>query len=108
MTTKTGIVTSAKMTGTITVTVHQQVTHPLYKKSFRRSKKFMTDLNGVKDVAVGDEVIIEECRPISKNKHFRLKEVLKRVPRVSDMSEEKGLHEAMHRTKQAPSSASSK
>ena len=107
MTTKTGIVTSAKMTGTVTVTVHTQVSHPLYKKSFRRSKKFLADLNGMKDVGVGDEVVIQECKPLSKRKHFLIKEVLKRVPRVSEIGEEKGLGEAMRRTKNRPSSDSS-
>jgi small subunit ribosomal protein S17 len=105
MITKKGIVTSAKMTGTITVIVHRQVNHPLYKKSFRRSKKFMADLNKIEDVVVGDEVLIEECRPLSKNKHFILKEVLKRVPRVAKMKEEKGLEEAMH-GKATPETAS--
>jgi len=104
---KVGTVHSAgKMQDTITVIVHQQVSHPLYKKSFRQSKKFLVDQNGTSDIAVGDEVLIEECRPLSKRKHFRLKEVLKRVPRVSEIGEEKGLAEAMHR-KQPESSAPS-
>ncbi|UPA22789.1 30S ribosomal protein S17 [Candidatus Peribacteria bacterium] len=97
MITKKGIVTSAKMTGTVTVTTHRQVSHPLYKKSFRRSKKFLVDLNKMTDVAVGDEVLIEECKPLSKNKHFLLKEVLKRVPRVGEMSVEKDVANAMTR-----------
>lgn len=107
MITKTGIVTSAKMQGTITVTVHRQVSHPIYKKSFRRSNKFLVDLNKMKDVAVGDEVLIEECKPISKNKHFILKEVLKRVPRVSDMKEEASVTEAMNRKTESDSTSDS-
>lgn len=95
MITKKGIVSSAKMTGTISVIVHRQVSHPLYKKSFRVSKKFLVDLNKIDDVMAGDEVLIEECRPLSKNKHFLLKEVLKRVPRVAKMKEEKDLEQAM-------------
>ncbi len=96
MITKKGIVTSAKMTGTITVTINRQVSHPLYKKSFRRSKKFLVDLNKMTDIQVGDEVLIEECKPLSKNKHFLLKEVLKRVPRLSEMAVEKTVTEAMN------------
>ena len=107
MITKKGVVTATKMQGTVTVTVHQQVHHPLYKKSYRQSKKFLVDMNNVKDVALGDEVLIEECRPLSKRKHFLIKEVLKRVPRVSEMVEEAGLAEAMHRTKKSSSSESS-
>lgn len=102
MITKKGIVTAAKMKDTITVTVHQSVTHKLYKKSFRSSKKFLVDMNDVKDVQVGDEVMIGECRPLSKRKHFKLMEVTKRSPRVSEMTEEKGLDEVMNRTKNAP------
>lgn len=100
MITKKGVVTGTNMKDTITVTVHQHVTHPIYKKSFKKSKKFLVDLNKQSDVAVGDEVLIQECRPLSKRKHFLLKEVLKRSPRVSEMGEEKGLSEAMHRTKE--------
>ncbi len=106
MITKKGIVTSAKMTGTITVTTHRQVSHPLYKKSFRRSKKFLVDLNNMKDVAVGDEVLIEECKPLSKNKHFLLKEVLKRVPRVGDIAVEKDVAKAMTRKTESEPSTS--
>jgi small subunit ribosomal protein S17 len=88
MTTKNGTITSAgKMQDTVTVTVHMQVRHPIYKKSFRQSKKFLVDTKGHSDLGVGDEVVIEECRPLSKTKHFRLKEVLKRAARVSEMAE---------------------
>lgn len=88
MTQKNGTITSAgKMKDTVTVTVHMQVRHPIYKKSFRKSKKFLVDTKGHEDLGVGDTVVIEECRPLSKTKHFRLKEVLKRVARVSEMAE---------------------
>lgn len=92
MTEKQGIVTQAgTMQRTVTVTVHQSVRHPLYKKSYRLSKKFLVDTGDLTDIAVGDEVIIQECRPLSKTKHFRIKEVTKRVPRVSEMKEEAAL-----------------
>jgi small subunit ribosomal protein S17 len=107
MITKKGIVTGTKMKDTITVTVHQHVSHPLYKKSYRQSKKFLVDLNKMTDVAVGDEVLIEECRPLSKRKHFLLKEVLKRAPRVSEMAEEAGVAEAMKRKKAATETSDS-
>ena len=53
MLTKRGIVTSAKMTGTVTVTVHRRKPHPLYRKSFRVSKKFLVDARGL-ELGVGD------------------------------------------------------
>ncbi len=101
MLTKLGIITSASMQDTVTVTVHRSVMHKLYKKSFRMSKKFLVDSKGIEDIRVGDEVSIRECRPLSKKKHFRIIEVIKRVPRVSEMTEGKGVEEAMHREKQS-------
>lgn len=107
MLTKQGTITSAKMQNTVTVTVHRSKIHPLYKKSFRASKKFLADTNGMTDLAVGDIVVIEECRPLSKMKHFKVKEVLKRVPRVSEMMEEAAVEQAIHREKVAPQSSAS-
>lgn len=102
MLTKQGVITSAKMQNTVTVTVHRSRQHPLYKKSFRVSKKFLADTNGMTDLAVGDTVVITECRPLSKMKHFKVTEVVKRVPRVSEMVEEATLEKAIHREKHAP------
>jgi small subunit ribosomal protein S17 len=99
MLTKQGTITSAKMQNTVTVTVHRSRQHALYKKSFRVSKKFLADTNNMTDLAIGDIVIIEECRPLSKLKHFKVKEVVKRVPRVSEIAEEAGLEQAIHREK---------
>ena len=87
MHTKQGIVTSASMQNTVTVTEHRSVLHPMYSKRFRVSKKFMADTNGHK-VNLGDEVTITECRPISKRKHFKVTEILKQAAQVSEMREE--------------------
>ena len=95
MRTKVGTITSTKMTGTVTVTVHRSVFHPLYRKRYRVSKKFLADLNDMKDVGMGDTVEITECRPISKNKCFKLTQVLKRAPRVSDLQEESAVTETI-------------
>ena len=67
----TGSVVSAKMDKTITVLVERQLQHPLYKKYIRRSTKMHAhdEENSCKE---GDQVVIEECRPISKNKSWRL------------------------------------
>lgn len=105
MTTIRGIITSAKMQNTVTVTTHRNVLHPLYKKRFRVSTKFLADTNG-QDVGVGDEVVITECRPLSKRKHFKVTEVLKRAPRVSEMAVEKDVEKAMQRGGKMPSTAS--
>jgi small subunit ribosomal protein S17 len=66
-----GRVTSDKMDKTITVLVDRRVMHPLYKKFIRRSKKYAAhdEANLCK---IGDTVRIEECRPISKRKTWRV------------------------------------
>lgn len=92
---KRGIVTSAKMTGTVTVTVHRRKIHPVYRKRFRVSKKFLVDTNTVA-VGVGDEVLITECRPLSKRKRFKVTKVLQQAPRVGEIAEEAALAEVIH------------
>jgi small subunit ribosomal protein S17 len=94
MITKKGTITSAKMTNTVTVTVHRQLMHPIYKKSSRLSKKFLADTNGL-DLYLGDEVVIQECRPLSKRKHFKVISIIKAASRVSEMRVEKKVAEAM-------------
>ena len=70
-----GSVVSSAMDKTITVLVERQVKHPLYKKYIRRSTKFHAhDENN--ECGAGDVVRIEECRPISKHKSWRLVEVV--------------------------------
>jgi len=84
------------MTGTVSVVVHRFAFHPVYKKLYRKSKKFLADRNGIGDICAGDTVVIEECRPLSKLKRFKVREVLERVPRVSEVLEEEGLEKAIH------------
>lgn len=92
---KRGTVTSAKMTGTVTVTVHRQVYHPLYKKQYRMSNKFLAD-PGELTVREGDEVEITECRPLSKRKRFRVTQIVKQAAQVSELVEESGLSRLLH------------
>lgn len=62
-----GVVVSDKNDKTVTVKVERRFTHPLLKKTVRRSKKYQAhDENNV--CKIGDEVFIEETKPISKNK----------------------------------------
>lgn len=66
-----GIVVSDKMSKTIVVMVNRLVKHPKYGKYMKVSKRYKAhdETNAHK---VGDKVIIEECRPISKDKHFKV------------------------------------
>lgn len=73
-----GIVISDKMDGTILVKVERKLAHPLYKKIIRRSKKYMAD-DPENQAKTGDVVKIMETRPLSKNKRWRLLEILRRA-----------------------------
>lgn len=70
-----GSVVSSAMDKTITVMVERQVKHPLYKKYIRRSTKFHAH-DEKNECGAGDVVKIEACRPISKQKSWRLVEVV--------------------------------
>lgn len=73
--TKTGLVVKTAMNKTITVKVDRLVSHKLYKKIVRYSKKYLAhDESG--QANVGDTVRIRECRPISKLKNWRLIEIV--------------------------------
>ena len=73
-----GSVLSAKADKTITVLIERQVKHPLYKKVIRRSTKLHAH-DEQNECNEGDTVIIEECRPLSKTKSWRLVEVVNRA-----------------------------
>jgi len=66
-----GVVVSDKMEKTITVLVDRFVKHPRYKKYMKISKKYKAH-DGAGGHKVGDSVVIEETKPISKNKRFRV------------------------------------
>jgi small subunit ribosomal protein S17 len=76
-----GEVVSNRMEKTISVLVERQVEHPLYKKYIRRSTKLLAhDENN--ECGEGDTVAIEECRPISKRKAWRLQKILAKAPQI--------------------------
>jgi small subunit ribosomal protein S17 len=76
-----GRVVSDKMQRTVTVLVERRVKHPLYGKVMTRSQKYHADIEP--DVAAsGDLVEIEECRPISKTKAWRVTRVLEKARTV--------------------------
>lgn len=76
--TRVGVVVSTSMNKTINVQVERRLQHPIYGKSVKMTKKFMThDENN--DCNVGDKVLIMESRPLSKNKRWRLVEIIERA-----------------------------
>lgn len=66
-----GTVVSDKMTKTVVVEVKRFIKHPKYGKYFNRSKKYKVH-DGAGKAKMGDEVMIRECRPLSKDKHFEV------------------------------------
>lgn len=64
-----GVVVSDKMQKTVVVQVERYVKDPKYGKYMKISKKYKAH-NESNDVKVGDKVMIQECRPLSKDKHF--------------------------------------
>jgi small subunit ribosomal protein S17 len=96
--TKVGVVVSAKQARTVIVTVERQREHPLYKKVVRVRKRFAAH-DDAGDVREGDLVRIQESRPYSATKRWRVVEVISRIgeagaaaPRVADI--EKQLEES--------------
>jgi small subunit ribosomal protein S17 len=73
-----GLVASDKMEQTIVVEVTRKVMHPVYQKYIKRRKRYQAH-DPKNDCKVGDRVLIEECRPLSKHKRWRLKEILQRA-----------------------------
>lgn len=75
---RTGVVVSNKMDKSISVAVERKLRHPIYGKFVKKTKKFMAhDENN--DCNIGDLVRIMETRPLSKNKRWRLVEVIERA-----------------------------
>ena len=72
-----GRVVSNKMQKTVVVAVENITQHGMYQKYIRRTSKFLAHAND--PLNVGDRVIIEETRPLSKRKHWAVKEVLEKA-----------------------------
>lgn len=75
---RTGIVTSNAPDKTVVVTVDNLVMHPLYRKFVRRRSRFMAH-DEDNTCNVGDRVLIEECRPLSRRKRWRVRRVVERA-----------------------------
>ncbi|MBU4312896.1 MAG: 30S ribosomal protein S17 [Candidatus Omnitrophica bacterium] len=73
---RTGVVISDKMNKTIVVRLDRTAKHPVYRRIVKQVSKFMVHDEGEK-AKIGDKVKIQETRPMSKNKRWRLVEVLK-------------------------------
>ncbi|NOU46890.1 MAG: 30S ribosomal protein S17 [Bacteroidales bacterium] len=73
-----GIVVSNKMDKSITVQIERRVKHPIYGKFVKKTNRFMAH-DEINDCHIGDTVRIQETRPLSKNKCWRLVEIIERA-----------------------------
>jgi len=73
-----GKVTSNSTDKTVVVLIERQVKHPIYKKYYKQSKKFMAH-DEKNECNVGDTVKIQECRPLSAKKRFNLVSIIERA-----------------------------
>lgn len=73
-----GVVVSDKMDKSVVVLTEQLISHKLYGKFSRRHIKYMAD-DPDSICNMGDRILIEECRPISKRKRWRVREIIERA-----------------------------
>ena len=76
--TRIGVVVSDKMDKTITIAIERKVSHPIYKKYYKKTTKLMAH-DEKRECKLGDKVKIMETRPLSKNKKWRLVEVVEKA-----------------------------
>jgi len=76
--TRIGTVVSNKMDKTVTVAIERRVPHPIYKKYFKKTTKLMAH-DEKKECRIGDKVKIMETRPLSKNKRWRLVQIVEKA-----------------------------
>ena len=76
--TRVGVVTSDKMDKTVVVTIKDKVRHPLYNKIVNRTVKYKAH-DEENTCGVGDKVQIMECRPYSKDKRWRVVEIIEKA-----------------------------
>lgn len=76
--TRVGVVVSDKMDKTIVVAIRERVKHPLYGKIMNRTVKFKVH-DESNECGVGDRVRVMETRPLSKDKHWRLVEIIEKA-----------------------------
>jgi small subunit ribosomal protein S17 len=76
--TQIGVVVSDKMDKTVVVEVKRLVAHPLYHKIIRRRAKIKAH-DAANSCQVGDKVLLVETRPLSRDKHWRVKQILEKA-----------------------------
>jgi small subunit ribosomal protein S17 len=86
---RTGLVVSDRMQKTVVVSVERTVMHPRYKKILRRRTKVKAH-DERSECHVGDRVLIVECRPLSRDKRWRVSKVLDRAQTIAGETQNAG------------------
>lgn len=79
---KIGIVISDKMQKTIVVKIEDRYPHPIYSKTLGKTKKYLAH-DELEQCIIGDKVLLEECRPLSKKKRWKLIRILSKSSLIS-------------------------
>lgn len=79
---KIGIVVSTKMNKTIVVKVENRYSHPIYSKIMIKTRKYLVH-DDIETCNVGDQVLVQECRPLSKKKRWKLVKILSKTSLIS-------------------------
>lgn len=79
---KVGIVVSNKMQKTIVVKVESRYPHPIYSKTMTKTRKYLAH-DEMGECNIGDQVLVQECRPLSKRKRWTLSKVLSKSSLVN-------------------------
>ena len=79
---KIGIVVSNKMQKTIVVKVESRYPHPIYSKTMTKTRKYLAH-DEMGECNIGDQVLVQECRPLSKRKRWTLAKVLSKSSLVN-------------------------
>ena len=77
-----GIVISNKMQKTIVVKIENRYSHPIYSKTLIKTKKYLAH-DELEKCKIGDQVIVQECRPLSKRKRWKLVKILSKSSLIS-------------------------
>ena len=70
-----GLVVSNKMQKTIVVKIEKRYPHPIYSKTMLRTKKYLVH-DDLEECNIGDKVLVQECRPLSKRKRWKLVKII--------------------------------
>jgi len=79
---KLGVVVSNKMQKTIVVKIENRYPHPIYSKTMLKTKKYLAH-DELQECNIGDKVLVQECRPLSKRKRWKLVKIISKSSLIS-------------------------